>query len=878
MAADSAVLEAAFMEPGELRASYADDTFPQALLDDAGLNDPLSTDITSLESSSPPPPATPPVSTAVLRELLAGSVFRMLRFPARLEQAFRQHFRDSAAELLDRSVYGLIALYLSVVVPVALLTQSADQATWMRFAVYPIGAVLVVVWASTRLAVMRAHVETTLGLGVFACLCGTLYCAMLMRDSYFGLVAAYETIYVLIVAFALLRLSTRLALCGSLAAFLLAAGFAGLTGVKPLWLSTLLYFFVPLAICAVNGYMLEYAARRDFVQMLCHRQESGQLLQDMAAVGNDTGDVHSMLEFAIGRMCANMAWVGGHACLVNPLPGEREVVSHLAADDGSEWAEAFRQEAAPARHNPLVTKVMHLDQPTWKAQTVSIGGRKAEATQLAFPVYLGIDVVAVLVFFSPRRERPEERLLSLMAQAGQQLGRAIDRRRLQQELSTRALYDGLTNLPNRAYLFDTMRSSLARARRREDYHFAVLFMDIDRFKWVNDSLGHVSGDQLLTEFGRRVSDSVRPGDLVARLGGDEFAVLVDDVASKKDVLRVVDRIQQQLRRPMRIADHDISVGVSTGVVFSDTHYSAPEELLRDADTAMYLAKQQGRGRHVVFASQMREEAVDRLRMMADLRRAIEGDELSLHYQPIVSLESGCVSGFEALVRWQHPVHGMVGPDRFVPLAEETGLVFPLTQWVLRRACQQLGDWQRELPDSTPLGVSVNLCARYFAQPDMPDQIRELMTASGIRSGSLRLEITETQIIENAEICMHNIHRLGQDNVAVYIDDFGTGYSSLNYLASFRVNALKIDRSFMHRVEHGGKEAIVVRAITSLSRHLGLDVIAEGVETMEQLECLQTLGCQYVQGYLFSRPMAAEAATGFIGRQMMAPQAVPLALS
>lgn len=812
-----------------------------------------------------------PTDAPALRALLSASVFSLLRLPPALEAEFRRSFRERSATLLQRSVYGLIALYLLVVVPVALLSVGVGQATWVRYAVMPIGIVLLMVWISTRVAALQRFVETTLGIGVFICLFGTIYGSNLLQNNFFGQVAAYETIYVLIVAFSVLRLPTRISIGGSLSAFALAFFLSLANSVQPSLLNSLLFFFVPLLICAINGYMLEYAARRDFVQTLCHSQEKTMLLQDMAAVGNDAGDVQSMLEFALARICTNMGWIVGHACLIDPEEGEREVIRHVAVDIDSRWFDHIEDAMPPSSLSGLVSKVLHLDRAAWNIESVHLPGAAhllpVKTTRLAFPVRIDIEIAAVLEFISPRHEQPDEHMLMLMDQVGQQLSRAIESRRLQQQAKKNALLDSLTGLPNRASLFQHLRIALSRAKRRDDYHFCVVFIDVDRFKWVNDSLGHASGDLLLQEMGRRLQGSVRPGDIVARLGGDEFAVLLDDVSSIAVATSTVNRLKQELDLPWHLANHDVDVGVSMGIAMYAPQHVEPEELLRDADTAMYRAKHQGRGGYVVFAEGMREQAMDRLKMLAELRRAIEGDQLRLHYQPIVSLDSGVVSGFEALVRWQHPELGMIAPDQFIPLAEETGLVMPLTQWVLREACRQLGIWQQLHPATTPFGVSVNLCAHYFAQADMPDQVQAIMQAAGVRRGSLRLEITETQIIENADVCMDNINRLDADDVRVYIDDFGTGYSSLNYLANFRVNALKIDRSFMTGLESGGKEAIVVRAITSLSRHLGLDVIAEGVETPAQLLCLQNLGCQYVQGYLMSQAVDAEAAGQLIGRQL-----------
>lgn len=810
-----------------------------------------------------------PADIPVLRALLGGGVLSLLRLPAGLEAAFHSHFRTQAADVLRRSIYGLMLLYLSVVVPVALFSGEQEQrAYWLDLAVFPIGGVLLVVWASTLLRELSSYVEATLGAGVFACLCGTAYCAIQLGDNYFGQVAAYETIYVLVVAFTLLRMPTVLVLCSALSACAVVLTVADVNGLSPDWLDMLLYFLVPLLLCAVSGYMLEYAARRDFLQTLCHRQEKSQLLHDMAAMGNDGDDVHGVLEFVLARICTNMGWISGSGSLAFPEEGERALVRHVNRDAESCWA-GYLEGGAPLQVSALGREVLASGRPAWKIQSVHLQDMldDTSASHLAFPVIVGDEAVAVLEFLSARHEEPDEHLLSLMEQVGQNLSRIFERRRKQRELRERALYDALTGLPNRAYFFDHLRAALARAQCNPHYHFCVLFLDLDRFKWVNDSLGHVNGDRLLIEFGHRVRQGLRPNDVVARLGGDEFAVLVDDIREEADAIRAAEDLQQRLQQPISIAGHDITAGSSIGIAMSARHYCQPEEMLRDADTAMYMAKQSRRGTYVFFTAHMREKAVDRLRLVGELRRAIDGDGLVLHYQPIVSLMTGRVDGFEALIRWHHPELGLVSPEDFIPIAEETGLIIPLTRWVIANACRQLGDWQRRVPHSPP-GMSVNLCAQYFVEAGMPDEIHRTMSEHGVRQGSLRLEITETQLIDNTEQCMHNIHRLGESGVPVYIDDFGTGYSSLNYLASFRVNALKIDRSFMSGLEKGGKEAIVVRAIASLSQHLGLDVIAEGVETAAQLACLQELGCQYAQGFLLSKALPADRAFDLIGQQLL----------
>ncbi|HEX4869885.1 MAG TPA: EAL domain-containing protein [Moraxellaceae bacterium] len=814
-----------------------------------------------------------PAAIPELRALLGGKPLALLSLAPRLEAAFRDYYRRKAATLLRYSVYGIMLLYLSVVLPVGMLSAGQpNMGFWVWNTVVPIGLILIGMWLSTFMADLAARIEKVLALAVAAATATTVYGAMKLGRDYFGQISAYETIFVLVVAFTLLRQRARVVALAAVTGFGLAAVAIVAQGLAPDWLNAMLYFLFPLTVCGVAGLMMEYGGRRDYLQTLCHRQEKYQLLYDMGAIGNETADVHAMLELSLGRICTNMGWIAGHAVLVKPAQGERTAVRYINRDADTRWRQHLETEPLPTMGSSLFQDVLRTGEPAWNIHRVRLEAMltDTEVSGLAFPVIVNDELVAVLEFMSARHERPDEHLQALMSQVCAQVARVFERRRQQEELRKRALYDTLTGLPNRNYLFDQLRAAISRAQRNPDYRFCILFMDLDRFKWVNDSLGHVKGDRMLIEFSARLQQEFRPNDMVARLGGDEFAILVDDIDGEPDALRAAQRVQERMQKPMRLDGQEINAGVSIGIVLSGPQYQEPEELLRDADTAMYMAKHSGRGTQVVFAQHMREEVVDRLRMVAELRRAIEGNQLELYYQPIVSLATGVVSGFEALVRWPHPQRGMISPVQFIPLAEETGLIIPLTRWVMNEACRQLGLWQKQRARGVPLSVSVNLGARYFAEPAMPEEVSELIRKHDVLPGSLRLEITETQIIENAELCMQNIQRLDESEVRVYIDDFGTGYSSLNYLANFKVNALKIDRSFMEGLEAGGKEAIVVRAIASLSHHLGLNVIAEGVETDVQLSALRELGCHYVQGYLLSRPVEAGKAEGLIGRQMLEP--------
>ncbi|HWO89694.1 MAG TPA: EAL domain-containing protein, partial [Gemmatimonadales bacterium] len=429
-----------------------------------------------------------------------------------------------------------------------------------------------------------------------------------------------------------------------------------------------------------------------------------------------------------------------------------------------------------------------------------------------------------------------------------------------------AFHDGLTNLPNRALFMDLLGRSIGRARRRGDYNFALLFLDMDRFKVVNDSLGHLIGDQLLVAIARRLERCVRPGDTVARLGGDEFTILLDDIIDAGDATRVADRIQRELNLPFTISGQEVFTSASIGIALSATGYERPEELLRDADIAMYRAKAMGKARYEVFDLEMHARAVSQLQLETDLRHAIERDEFRVLYQPMISLDSGRIEGFEALVRWYHPTRGLVTPEEFVPIAEETGLILPIGRMVLREVCRQLAEWHQTFPSPLPLSVAVNLSAKQFRQPDLVDQVAHLLEVSEVSPVALRLEITESVIIDDAEGAVKMLARLRRLGVKLHLDDFGTGYSSLSYLHRFDMDALKIDRSFIAAMGDRGQNTEIVRAIISLARNLDMDVIAEGVERPEQLAILRSLGCEKVQGFLFSQPLAARDAAQLLREQ------------
>jgi diguanylate cyclase (GGDEF)-like protein/PAS domain S-box-containing protein len=450
-----------------------------------------------------------------------------------------------------------------------------------------------------------------------------------------------------------------------------------------------------------------------------------------------------------------------------------------------------------------------------------------------------------------------------------------DRKRAEEQLQHNAFYDALTGLPNRALFMDRLERAVERAGQRPEGQFAVLFLDFDRFKVVNDSLGHSVGDELLAEAAYRLRTCLRAVDTVARLGGDEFVILLEDIDGLTSAVHVAERVEMTLRHPFALSKREVFTSVSMGIALGGQGRGDPDDLLRDADIALYRAKATGRARHVVFDAAMHVQARARLELESDIRGALERHEFRVHYQPIITLADDRVSGFEALVRWQHPRLGLLPPAEFLPLAEETGLILAIDHWVLREACQQMRTWQEDFPSDPPLtlSVSVNLSAREFTEPGLVRLVREVLEETGLAACSLSLEITEGVIIGDTPAVTGILTQLRELGVRVQIDDFGTGYSSLSYLQQFPIETIKIDRSFIDRLNVDEHSSEIVRTIIHLAHDLGMDATAEGVETPEQLAKLRTLDCEYGQGYLISRPLDDRAATALLAGDLVSrPQA------
>ena len=436
-----------------------------------------------------------------------------------------------------------------------------------------------------------------------------------------------------------------------------------------------------------------------------------------------------------------------------------------------------------------------------------------------------------------------------------------ERNQAEEKLRHHALHDTLTDLPNRVAFMNHLRQAVNRSENNAHAKFAVLFLDLDRFKVINDSLGHAVGDKLLVAISERLVSCVRPGDIVARLGGDEFTILLNRSGDTDEVVGVAERLQARISEPFKIDNYEVFTTASIGIVVAGKLARSAEEFLRDADAAMYRAKESGKARHEIFDRDMHVRNMNLLQVETDLRHAVERHEFEVLYQPIVEITSGRVKEFEALIRWRHPVHGLVNPNEFITVAEETGLIIPIGKWILDESCRQIAEWQRRF--GVDLAVSVNLSAKQLMHPNLTAQVREVLVDTNLKPSQLKLEVTESTVMEHHERSLKVLSELDQLGVNLSTDDFGTGYSSLSYLQRFPFERLKIDRSFINIMDTDEKSGAIVKTILMLGENLNIEVVAEGIETVPQLEKLRSLGCTLGQGYLFSRPIDRESVEDFL---------------
>ncbi|AFZ04456.1 GGDEF domain-containing response regulator [Calothrix sp. PCC 6303] len=467
------------------------------------------------------------------------------------------------------------------------------------------------------------------------------------------------------------------------------------------------------------------------------------------------------------------------------------------------------------------------------------------------------DAKIEILNLNSRLEQRVQRRTKELEDAMQKLQAEINsRQELQTKLLNIVLHDSLTGLPNRVLFLRKLESALNRTKQDDNYQFAVLFLDCDRFKVVNDSLGHFVGDELLIAIARRIQATLSPFDTFARFGGDEFAVLLENVTDLGMVKDLAEKIIQELSLPFKLSRYEVFMDASIGINWGDRNYEKPEFIMRDADTAMYRAKASGRARYHIFDPVMHSQAIKLLELENDLRRAVERQEFIIYYQPLVSLPTGRISGFEALIRWQHPQHGLILPTEFIPAAEEMGLIYPLTTWLLKSVCKQLRIWESCPVRSESLTISINLSARLFSNPNFLSEVDAVIHESQVNPANIELEITESVIMENSEAVRNVLYQLKQREFRLVIDDFGTGYSSLSYLHSFPLNAIKIDKSFVRRMQENKENMGLVPAMIGIAHSMGMKAIAEGIETPEQLIQLRSLNCDLGQGYLFSPAVEA----------------------
>ncbi|MGB3642088.1 MAG: EAL domain-containing protein [Rivularia sp. (in: cyanobacteria)] len=529
--------------------------------------------------------------------------------------------------------------------------------------------------------------------------------------------------------------------------------------------------------------------------------------------------------------------------------------------DGYEVCQRFKDDGATA-DIPIIF-ISALDDVFDKVKAFKVGGvdyitKPFEFAEVIVRVQNQLELrsaqLEILELNDRLEERVKQRTLELENTLLKLKIEVNSRQELQSKLLESALRDALTNLPNRVSFLNRLEQALNRAKLESDYHFAVLFIDCDRFKIINDSLGHLVGDRLLIAIAERLQTSLSPFDTLSRLGGDEFGILLENISDIEMVTSIAERILNSLSQHFNVSRYQVFVNVSIGINWGNINYEKPEYLLRDADTAMYRAKALGRGRFHIFDPKMHREAIQILELENDLRRAVKKQELIVYYQPIVSLKTGLIIGFEALVRWQHPGKGLILPTEFIPVAEETGLIHAIDTWVLKTACNQLRIWQNHPAVPKPLHISVNLSAKLFLQPNFLAQIDQIISETKVNPAFLELEITESVIMENSVDVKTTLQELKERNIKLTMDDFGTGYSSLSYLHNFPLSTLKIDKSFLNLMLNNHENMGLVPAMIGIAHSMGMKAIAEGVETSEQLLQIRDLNCNFAQGNLFSEPM------------------------
>ncbi|MCC7077415.1 MAG: EAL domain-containing protein [Acidimicrobiia bacterium] len=602
------------------------------------------------------------------------------------------------------------------------------------------------------------------------------------------------------------------------------------------------------------------------------RQQDQARILEMLARGRPYADTMRALASTAeglleGAHCA-VLWTEGEG------PGRHVAAPSLPADVVLRLESKHLRLAWLASEEPYPGITDIASSPAWDHAAPSLlAGGYTTAWTVPVTVEMGSTPDGLVVMFLSADRKPDESETEILDFVASITAIAVERMRTEELLSHQSTHDPLTGLPNRTLLEDRLEVALSRMSRGEG-QVALLFLDIDRFKTVNDSLGHRAGDTLLTQVAHRLLDVVASTDTVARFGGDEFVVVSETTGGVHQTVTLAERLSGQFAAPFHVGGRQVHLAASIGIAIGESPDEGAHRLLRDADTALFRAKEQGGGRSEVFDERLRSEVLERLEIEHLLRGITGRDELRVRYQPVVDLAHGCVTGFEALVRWEHPLRGEVPPDRFIPAAEETGLIVDIGETVLREACGRLAEWTANRPDTADMTISVNLSPVQFSQPDLPGRVEAVLEEVGLEPHRLCLEITESAIMRDEGRAIRNMQELAATGVRFALDDFGTGYSSLGYLARLPVDIIKLDRSFVAHMDHADNEVTVVLAVIAIAEQLGLEVVAEGVETREQAKILRTLGCGVAQGYFFDRPLATKEAEDVLGRRYEIPDAGP----
>ncbi len=531
---------------------------------------------------------------------------------------------------------------------------------------------------------------------------------------------------------------------------------------------------------------------------------------------------------------------------------------HMPEIDGYELCRRLKQDAK-TQDIPIIF-ISTSGETFNKIEAFAVGGvdyitKPFDIDEVILRIENQLQLQAAKLEIQKLNQELEQRVQQRTIQLQQEI---VKREKAQEKLFQIALQDSLTKLPNRNWFIERLNQEIEKSHLQPDYKYAVLFLDCDNFKMINDSLGHILGDRILQEIPLRLKPCLIENSFLGRLGGDEFIVLLAELKDHQEAIAMTTKFQQCLADSFAIDQRDIFLNFSIGIVFGDQEYQQPEQLLRNADLAMYRAKELGKGQYQIYNQQMHDHALERLHLETDLRIGLKKQEFFLEYQPIISIKRSQLRSFEALIRWRHPKKSLISPGNFIPVAEETGLIIPLGLWVLEQSCEQLKIWQQNNTHPLPIKMNINVAVQQFYQNNLVSEIDRILAKTEIAPDCLNLEITESAIMHNTDLASKTLQQLRERQIKISIDDFGTGYSSLSYLHQFPVDNLKIDRSFINRIQNTNEECKIVEAIVNLAHHLDMTVTAEGIETEIQLKYLQNLGCDYAQGYYFAKPLGTRA--------------------